>query len=359
MFSLIPRYVVRQTVPWIVVSLIGAQLLFLSTQLVRIAPIFAGHGAGFGQTAWAVSLMLCPLMGWALTPAFSIAVFAVGGRMAREGELLALDAAGYSRSRLAAGPVALALLITGLSAWIWLWAAPRSQRNLRGLALDLVEKSLVGQIVPGQFYNNIDGVTFFADAKVSADTFQGVLVETRDPRGHATQVVARRARITSLGNRPGLGITLHQGTAFMEGGAALSFDDFQLRVSLDTALSERLDFLPATLGVPTHRLMGRPPPGTPRQRWRFALWRRIAGPVGTLSLALLSIFLAFTARWRSRGRAVGLAVVIFLVFHLVGRLGEALMASGALLAPAAALLPAAGVSVLLTALLVWPRKAAF
>ena len=124
-------YIVRQMLPWMGASLFGAVVVFLASQLLRIAPVFAGAHAGASELAAALGLLVIPVIGWALTPAFAISIFAVAGGMSARGEITALDSAGIDRSRLIVGPCLLGLLMTAASAWIWLEAAPR-QRSSRG-----------------------------------------------------------------------------------------------------------------------------------------------------------------------------------------------------------------------------------
>ena len=221
------------------------------------------------------------------------------------------------------------------------------------------------------------GTTFFAVRRGDASAYLGVFFEeAKDPR-RAIQVAAEEARlslITEASSRdrrpsepsttsPAVRFHLTEGTAFIEtassGGApdgntgirretALTFGALDFTLPLGETLEQRLDFLPGTMTEPTSRLLGPPPAGTSAVKWRFALWRRIAGPLGTLAFALLSLFLAFGTRWRSRGRAVILAVMVFLAFHLMGRFGESMMWAGHLSPPVAALLPA------LTVFLIFP-----
>ncbi len=360
--TIVSAYIVRQVLPWFLIALVGAILVFLVTQLVRIAPLFIGHGAGVEQTLIALSLLVVPVVGWALTPALAIALFATGGRMARDGELTRFDAAGFSRARLVIGPIALCLLIAVLCAWIWLDAAPRSQRMLRSLAVSLAEGSLSGQIVPGRFYRNIPGVTFYAETAAPEAGFGGVFIEITDQQGGKVQAMAKAGRTSRL---PGSGeviVQLDHGTAFMgkddfRGGApaALSFEHLELHLPLAEEIERRLDFLPRSQAVSSSRLFGPPLPGIPELEWRFSLWRRIAGPIGALLLSLLAVQLAFNLRWRSQGLAVGLAMLLFLSFHVLGRFTETLLYSGHLPVIHAALLPAAAVGLALVILLLYPQ----
>jgi len=340
-------YIVRQMLPWMGVSLFGAAVIFLASQLLRIAPVFAGANAGVSELAAALGLLVIPVVGWALTPAFAISVFAVAGGMSARGEITALDSAGIGRARLIVGPCLLGIVVTAASAWIWLEAAPRSQLVLREIAIDIAGQALVSVVEPGRFVEPARGLVMFVDTE-DEGIFRGVLLEDSRQDGEAIQIVAREATATFQPGDRTLELELRDGHAFIENGlggspAALGFEALEVSLPVLDELGERLGFLPWVMSVTTGRLMGDPPRGVSPSRWSYALWRRIGGPVGFMAMALVTMLLAFRGQWRRRGMAVGVAAAIFLGYHVAGRLGENLLDAGIINAPAAAFAPAATV----------------
>ena len=75
--SKIARYILREMSVWTVIGLAGAVFVFLVTQLARVAPIFAGAGGEPSEIVMALLLLAVPVCGWALTPAFALAVLPV------------------------------------------------------------------------------------------------------------------------------------------------------------------------------------------------------------------------------------------------------------------------------------------
>jgi len=355
----IALYVARQMLPWIAASLAAAALLFLVTQLLRIAPFFFGAEVSGAEIAKALSLLLVPVLGWALAPAFAIAVFAVGGRMSADGELVALDAAGVRRTGAAAGPLAVAVGAALISAAVWLVAAPAACASLRAEAVRLAGRAIAGRISAGRFTEPVPGVVIYAE-KVRGARLEGVLVEdARDPEG-PVQIVAAAAQ---LHRGPGdtVALSFERGDAFLSGAAAggapasIRFDSLDLDAPIGSAPGALDAFLPWTLAADTAALLEPAPGGVDPDAWGFALWRRLAAPVGLLALAAASAALAFVIPWRRRGLAIGCAVLLFLAFHASGRLGETLLAAGALGPEAAALAPTAAVALLAIAMIAAAR----
>jgi lipopolysaccharide export LptBFGC system permease protein LptF len=340
-------YFIRQIVPWLGLCLAGLMLVFLTTQLMRVAPIFAGGGAGFGESARALGLLLIPVAGWALTPAFAVAVFAAAGRMAADGELIALDASGLDRLRMAIGPLGLALALCLPDTWVSVDLGPRSQRILRGIAVSLAARAAVGQMEEGVFFEPLEGVTFFADRRPAAGSFKGVFVEDTRNRSHPVQFVAEKGRISANISKQFLDVRLSSGAAFFsptisnDPRLSVSFETLDLKLPLKAEIERNLDFLPGLLAVPTGSLLKPAPNSFNPDQWSYALWRRVAGPVGFLCFSLLSIALAFGLSLERRGTAVAAAAALFLAYHLLCRLTESLMQADMLSAFSAALLPSA------------------
>jgi lipopolysaccharide export system permease protein len=352
-------YIALRMLPWAAAALLCAALLFLATQLLRIAPALALADASFGEIARDLGLLLVPVCGFALPPAFAVAVFAVGGRMAEDGELVALDAAGIPRTATALGPLALASILATASGSIWLAGAPAACRALRADALRLGSRAVAARIEPGRFEEPFPGVTVFADA-AEGGRLRGVFLADGRDASRELQVTAARAELT--GSPDGAAsMTLEDGEAFASLGgeghpAAIRFESLSLRAPSSGWRGATDGFLPDELAESTLSLLGPPPEGSDAGAWGFALWRRVAGPIGFLALALASTALAFALPWRRRGLAVACAAALFLAFHAAGRLGELLLARGSLGPAAAALAPGAIVLAATALLLIFRRR---
>lgn len=354
---LLSRYVTRQIVPWCLLALTACIFIFLSTQLIRVAPIFNGADIAPGEAFKALFLLIVPILGWALTPAFVVAVFATASRMAVDGEFVARDSVGLSRWGLAAGPISLAFGLTLASGWLWLDAAPRSQSALRSLAVELAGRAIVGSIKAPGFTELSPSIVFFAERKNANGSFENVMIEDARDKTHPVQLFGSRAELRTENKGGFLSIRMNQGNAFLllQQPAAVSFEHLSLDIQLDQIMNRRLDFLPSLLAVSTRELTGPPPPGVDHNKWGYALWRRFSAPLGFLALAVLSVFFAFGANWRGRGLPAALAAGCFLIYHLLVRAAEGWALKGSLPPAWAALLPAICVTIYLVISLVFRR----
>ena len=338
-------YLLKKTVPWFVIGLMGAVSLFLISQVMRIAPVFVGADLGFGGLAWALFLLLVPVLGWALTPAMLFALFMAAGDLAEKGELIGFLALGISRAGLLKGLLWLSISVSAASAVIWMYGAPLGTSALFGLAKAACMQSIVNEINPGQIVSPAPGLTFFAEKSLGQGRFENVFVAAETGEQHL-EIVAKSGHITgdaerflSLRFRQGHLFVNPRGTGHSAALTTISFEVFDISHPLSDTLSARLDFIPAHLGADLDALLGPPPPGTEKRTWQYNLWRRVAMPVGCLLLSLVGVGWAFSRNWRTRGDAVTVALLLFAAYHLLARWGETLMHASDLPPPVAAFWP--------------------
>ena len=338
MFTTIPRYVLLRLLPWFGVCLFGATALTLTAQLLRTASVFAGAGMGAGlQTALLLSV---PLTAFAAGPALLVALFITARKMDGDDELLAADALGIGRRRILALLFLFVLAVAGLVGVLWWSAAPSALSTARKKATEKLSAAVVEGITPGRFYRPFSGLTLFAERRGADGTFEKVFIE-RETRQARFEVAAERASIalqdTAAVLRFAHGRLYYVAqsgaetpddeaeadvSARQNNRATVTFNTFDLKISFSEALERKLDFLPDLLCRPSSELLASPPPGISPAAWGFAWYRRAAAPVGVFFLGLLGVSAAFGAYPMSRRLGIAAAGIGFVLFHLLGRLGE-------------------------------------
>lgn len=306
-----------------------------------------GAGANGFQLLTAFALVLVPIITWSLTPAFAVAVFATSGRMGADGELIAASASGMGRSTLYVGPAILAFILFLISSWLWLAAAPRAHELLHREVSKMAGNALMGKLRENVFSEPVKGIVFFGEKRISPREFQGVLIEDARDKNRQMHYIAEKISFDYHHETQMISLKIKNGTAFVipttspGPPVAIQFGELALTLDADKELTRRLDFLPSTLSYSTSRLMGKPPENVQQKDWDYALWRRIAGPIGLLAFSFLSIFVAFGSISNHIGHAAFRGAVLFLLYHLVARWGETLVDSDVLGPKWGAILPSA------------------
>ena len=349
MFTLVPRYVLSRFVPWFGVCLIGATLLTLTAQLLRTSPVFAGSGSGLRMGL----LLSVPLAAFATGPSVLVALFVTAFKMRGEDELLAADALGIRRARIQALLVLFVAAVAAVNGIFWWFTIPSALKSAQEIATARLEAAVTEGISPGRFHSPFPGFTIFAKRRQANGVLENVFVvrETASSRFEAAaesaeiRLVDGEALISFRNGRLYYTYTDRSGKAVEDGAAkntaanfsinrpgraTVSFGTFALRVSVREELVKKLDFLPDLLCRASAELVAPPPPGVSPARWAFARYRREAAPFGVLFLGLFGVLAAFGAEQVSRKFGGLSAGIVFFLFHLSGRLGEASAVSGRL-----------------------------
>lgn len=324
----IDTYITKKLIAWVMISLVCASFLFFATQAFRLAPLFLGAELS-GSLLLAFIWVQVPVLGWALSPAVAVAIFAVAGGMAQRGELLAADSVGITRFRLVRWPLVLTAFLSFVSVWLWVFAAPQSQRRLQQFAKVSIASAIVGSIPSGQFVEPIDGMVFFAEQKKGPGNFRNVTLKRTE--NEKTQLLAAsEAKMSVEKGTSFIRIKLREGALFNvldvgEEITVLHFGELESKMSIARELESKMSFLPHIMTLSTAALQTKVNTPNAANRYSFELYRRFAKPLEFLLLALISIALAFGIRWEKRAASFGGALFLFVLMHLLTRGAEVWM----------------------------------
>jgi lipopolysaccharide export LptBFGC system permease protein LptF len=283
--------------------------------------------------------------------------------MNETGELVAVDALGFSRQRIQATLLLFALLLAVINGVISLYVAPSALTKAKAVAVSTLRSAVLFRLKPKQFNRPESDWVFYFESRQSIDSFLNVFVEqtTDDNR---MEVIAKSADVRIS---PSFDISMHfrNGRAFItrkkSGGSpsddvstartTIAFKDFTLTATGTSRLSSStgpkddagtnavFNFIPDGLCVSTSTLLSSSGTATDVSM-QYALWRRISSPLGFFFLALFGIIVAFGATGFHRTKGVLWSMAMFLAFHLIGRLSESFALDHTMPPPVAALLPA-------------------
>jgi lipopolysaccharide export LptBFGC system permease protein LptF len=326
---LIHRYLARRFLLALLVAAPAASLLVLLLQAMRILPLIALAGAGVSEILEVLALVSIPLLSLTLPAATIIAQQMVLARLERDGELLALSAAGVGPLRLALAPAALALIVALIAGMLTIFAEPAAFRGLQSRMSDLMVRSLLGQIHPGVLVEPTPELTFLAQGRGRGQLSQ-VFIDDRRRRPSA-QLYAARAKLTPLSNRAAVRLLLEEGLVKTrderERVIQARFERLEITIALSGAAGELEALFPARLTATAWELaeLGAEERSDEAPAALLLLHRRLGLGPGTLGLCLLTLCLALISPFGRRPWAIALGAALLLGFHLMTRLGEALV----------------------------------
>ena len=333
--TLLDRYLAREILLPFSAGLLFLTQILIATQILAQADVLLGSGVSLVDVA-AVALDLVPhFLGYVLPVAFLLGAVVGVGRLADDRELVALGAAGLSPARLVRVPAVLGLAVAALALWVGLVLEPAGLRDARVRLNDLIRRNVTNDVRSGVFYDDIPGLTLYAE-KALGGRWEHVLISDRTDPAAPLLALADAGRLELAGPGDDVRLVLDRGEVHRE----------ELRA--DEYVAARYEHATITLGIgqtlsERNRLVGSPfelgpkdivrraraaRDGDGARRWWTFLHRRIAGPLAILAFGLLAAPLAASRRG---GRAFALAATLVAVvsYYALLRFGEGLAQRGA------------------------------
>ncbi|WPL15651.1 Lipopolysaccharide export system permease protein LptF [Thiorhodovibrio winogradskyi] len=320
MLTVIDRYVLLEvakvfTAIILTLLLITASMFFLrSLEEVNIGALGIDFALGY------LNYQLQRDSGYLMPPAFFLAALVALGRMARDSELIALQACGIGPVRMYRALLYLALPLALFTAWLALVVQPDASAKIQEMRKQQGDQATqIAGLQPGRFYQQADGdITFYAARFDDGKRLDGVFLYDR--RGSRTRLVVSdkgRYQETNEGNERY--IVLERGRRY-DGAPGLAdfrigeFDRYQLQLEAPASAAFARNKRSARKSVD---LLESDDPGD-----RAELLHRIASPLAIFSLALIAIPLTATSpRQRGTGRLM-LVFVTYFAFYNMQRLAE-------------------------------------
>jgi lipopolysaccharide export system permease protein len=342
------RYILRQILLPAILAFVSLNLLFLVVQLLKVAELAAGAGLGLLDLL-RVSLLFLPGFCVLTIPISVLTGVLLGfGRMASDGELVGLAAAGISAGRIVASPLLLGLVAAVLAAVMAGTAVPASTAALHRAFVDMSKRHVAASLDPGRFYEEIPRMVLFPRvAARQAGEYDGFLVFDRRSERSRHLVVASKARIRPREDGNFLVLSLQDGQVHARGQRGLysvaQFRRADINIDIERLVADRTRFLPVMeqLTLKELREASKDPRRTRRARNLSAsAWhRRFAFPAASLAFALLGCALGLSGRLRGRRRTLVASVAVVAAYYFLMRLGDAVVDKDWLGPAAAAWLP--------------------
>lgn len=330
------RYILGQILWPALSAFLSLTLLFLVVQLLKVADVAVGSGLGVGDLARVVGLML-PSFAVLIVPISVLCGVLLGfGRMAEDGELVALAGAGVGPVRLAYMPLGLGGVASVLALVVAWWVAPASTAMLHRTFVEISKRHLAASLRPGEFFDDIPYMVLYGQRMEQsgreADTWDGFLIYDYRPGRDRYILTAERARIRPARGKNLLRLDLDRGeTHRYEPDSDLynlgTFQRATVGIDIDRLVYDATRFIPPAERMSSAELARAG--GDPalsrfdRDRMTAAWHRRLAFPAAGLLFALLGVALGASGRLQGTRRTLLAAVGVVAGYYLLMRMGDA------------------------------------
>lgn len=337
-FTLLDRYVVRETVPPTGVGFLLFTFILVLDQISQLTRTLVSRGADFPTVLRAFVYLLPSIFSVTIPMAFLLGVLLCFGRMASDSEIVALRASGVSPARLLRPVTALASLACAITFYVVAMALPSANQAYRELIFNLVVSKARTGITPRVFNDELlpsrDLVIYIADIRAENGEWRDVFIhDGRRPQQPAV-ILARSGHLEIDKARKTIEISLQNGVVHV-------FD------SINSAAYERLQFRSRNIPLPFDQLYPVAPlsKGDREMRiyelrqkiaelkakgkgradtnpWAVEIHKKFAIPAACFVFGFLGLGLSLGSKKEARSAAFGLSIAVIFVYYVFIRLGE-------------------------------------
>jgi lipopolysaccharide export system permease protein len=324
-------YAAREALQYAALGFLGVGAILFTQNALRQLADFASAGLETRDVLAILGALVAMLSAYAVPVAFLFGVLVAVGRLSSDSELTAMRALGVSLAQFSVPFLALALVVSAVTAWLLAEVEPGARTRLREVAVDVASRGSI--VEPGTFRRlDRDGLRLlFVDARAEDDTLEGVLLSDRSEPERPFTVVSSRARFRLEPDQSKAHLVLEDGDIHFEPAdpssetyRRIAFKSFDYTVEVaDVVGSGPCNERPQEMTSARVREVldyfavhdGRPPDCVrvkTRERYAIQYHRRLALPFAPILFAGLGVALGIR---RTRGaRSFGILLCIGLVF---------------------------------------------
>lgn len=328
MGSSLGRYVLREVNRPLFAWLGFIFAIFFAMAFMRGTDVLLGAAVRLSDLGRVLAYLSPHFLAQAAPVAFLLALLIGMGRMADDGELVALQALGVRPSRLLFGPLYLAGFVSLGLVLLSFTAQPWGLREMRRLGDEIVGRNLVNDVKPRRFHEDLPGLVLYAEQVAPGGRWKNVLVEDGRNDQAPMLLLAKSAHVAHSAQLEAIGFHLEDGEAHQlargEGNySRLSFEQGDLNVYVGDAYwsknrlrSWREEMTPIELLDSAREARERGEDG--RQLEMAAHWR-FSQALAPLAFALVGTPLSLVRRRGGRARGVILSLLGYVGWYLLAR----------------------------------------
>jgi len=336
--TLTDRGIIKEMAVAFLIALMVFTFVLLTNKILRLVELIVSKGVGI-PTVLQLFLYILPYSLVVTIPmSVLLATLATFTRMAGDGEILGLQSAGVSVSRLALPAIAFGCVASALTLLITVWILPVSNQAFKNLVFQMTRRQVAVGLQEGIF-NEFEGLILYAeklDPKTSK--LEGIfLVDNRNPAERRV-IVARNGQFTSDPQTLRIGLSLNQGTIHLSAAELtgryrlLRFGQYNLALdagrTLDSPAQRRLGEQELTLGELRQRAAELRAQGGNYHPPLVEFHKKLAIPFSCVLFTVVGVPLGSRFRKGGRGLSLAISVVCALGYYMLIVGGEGLADRG-------------------------------
>ncbi len=338
-------YLVREMLGPFFASLLIINCIFFLGRLIPFLNVIVDLGVGFGDFVRLFAYLFPNMLLYSIPMSSMFGVVVAFTRLANDGEIMAMKAAGIGISRMVPAVVVVSFATGLLSAYSALVLNPASDQAMQKMMLNLVKEKVVKGVKAGEFSEGMGKYVLYAD-QVNRETAQwsGVYMADMNIKGTPVITLARRGHITSDLENMSLSLVLDEGSIHRADGPTtqtILFDKYELEIPISLPLGlERKKGRVSKKSMSRKTLLATARSLGPKNEYGIALLmeyhKRLVLPVGCFVLSLLGFVFGLEAGVGKKAIGIPLGLLSYVFYWVFFSMAQVL-AESQILAVATAL----------------------
>jgi len=324
------RYVLRDISVHASLALVAITSLIAAGNVLRFLEDVVGTGIALAALGELLLVILPSFLSYSIPTALIFGILITLGRMVGDGEIVALQSAGFSVARLLPPVLALAGIAAIASAYLVAELGPRSYARMRRLGRELAKTAAL--IDPGEFRAIGGRVLYFRDRGGEGCPLRGVLVADLSEPDDGFFVNAACGELRGTEGEGQMVFALNEGSIHFDSARGeryrrLNFSGMELPIDTAEQVARRRwprEFTTRELIELEARPQG--------EEFVRLLWvqvhRRVAFPLASIVLAIVAVPLGLRPLRTGRSAGALTAVVLIGGYWIASSTGEGMAEAG-------------------------------
>jgi lipopolysaccharide export system permease protein len=319
--TLLDRYIFTELLSPFSISLGALFFVMLTRELLRLVELLVSKGVGIVSVLQVFAHLMPSFLVLTLPIAGIIASITAFGRLSFDKELVAMQTAGLSLTRLARPVLLFALLVFGLTMWLSQWGQPWSSLNLRKVALNLLRDQLVLALEQGTFNEPIRKVMIYVPDGRPEQATTGIFISDERNAEDPRIIVAQQYEVIMDASTDQVALRLQHGVIHSRPDQAdqyeqVSFASYDLKLPLnqsDYSVREARPSYDAIMAQLTQSQWR----DTGALRRLMEYYKDLAFPTASLIFCLLGVPVGIASKRSGRVGGFAVGVLVIIVYYLL------------------------------------------
>lgn len=336
---LLNSYLVREMLGPFFASLLIINAIFFLGRLIPFLNVIVDLGVGFGDFIRLFSYLFPNMLLYSIPLSSMFGVVVAFTRLANDGEIMAMKAAGIGISRMLPAVLVVSLCTGLLTAYSSLVLGPASYRAMQMMMFNLVKEKVTQGVKAREFSEGMGKYVIYAE-QVDSDSGQwaGIYMADMSMKGAPAITVARSGHLSSDLENMSLSFVLEDGSIHRSEGATtqtILFENYELEIPITLPLGvERQKGRVSKYGMSLTELQDNARRVGAKSELGIALLlqyhERFVLPVGCFVLSLLGFVLGLEAGVGRRAIGIPLGLLSYIVYWILFSMGRTLAEDQAL-----------------------------